>query len=61
MTNPENYDPGPGQPYGTGNRLDKDAGDGIERFDGTKDAGGTEERRPTPNASDTAEEPAESD
>jgi hypothetical protein len=53
-----NHDPGPGQPYGCGPRLDKDSGDGIDR---TIPTGGVEERKPTPNAADTAEEPAEVD
>ena len=53
-----NHDPGVGQPYGCGPRLRKDDGDGIDR---TIPTGGTEQPKPTPNASDTAEEPVESD
>jgi hypothetical protein len=57
------FDPGPGQPYGCGSRLDKDAGEQFERAaQRPEDIGGVEERRPTPNASDSPEqEPAEVD
>jgi hypothetical protein len=61
MTNPENYDPGPGQPFGLGNRLDKDAGEQFTRAGAFKPTGKVEPRKPTPNAADTPEEPAESD
>jgi hypothetical protein len=56
------YDPGPGQPYGLTNKLDKDAGDGFTRAPDFPPTGEVEERRPTPNASDDPEqEPAEID
>jgi hypothetical protein len=56
--NPDAYDPGPGQPFGLGNRQDKDGGDQIDRSIPT---GVKEQPRSTPNAADTPEEPAEVD
>ena len=56
--NPKNYDPGPGQGYGLGPRLTKDDADDRQPIP----SGGTEKRRPTPNASgDPEQERAESD